>query len=259
MFFIGQDHIMPTLGEILYYTYETKKGVNILFRGASGCGKTELAKKSCNFLAGDAYQICLGDNVKFDRNVFVHFIDEVHLLKNPEVLYPLMDSGDYVFIFATNYDSVLPEALTNRCNNFIFSDYSDRDLIDIFKYHCILQLSDAVIKYIIDVSGRNPRIIVKTFARVLEMHYRGENRIARYTDEQIINKINELFGIENGLDRICRQYLEYLTALGGRASINLIASAMKLDINTIKYSVEPVLLYKKLIKISSRGRELCHL
>lgn len=257
MFFIGQEHFMSALGDILTYVDETKKGVNILFRGASGYGKTEISRKCCNFLVGQNYQTCLGSNLRFDRKCWVHFIDEVHLLENPENLYPIMDSGLYVIIMATNFDSILPEALTNRCKNFVFTDYTDGELREIFRFHSKLKFSDRVVSYIIDVAGRNPRVIVKTFNEVLEMHYRNPDIIADFTDDQIIETINSLFGIEGGLDKISRQYLECLKSLGGRASINLISSVMKLDLNTIKYITEPVLIYKKMIKITSRGRELC--
>lgn len=257
MFFIGQDHIMYTLGDLLKYTYDTKKGVSILFRGASGYGKTELAKKSCNFIAGRDYEFCLGNKFTFNENIFVHLIDEIHLMKEPEILYPIIDEGNYVFIFTTNFDSLLPEALSNRCQNFIFVDYSDDELIDIFKFHSNLPVRNQVIKHIIEIAGRLPRVMVKTFINNLEIHYVGKkNELLEKTDAELIEEIDILFGIEGGLDRISRQYIESLGNLGGRASINLLSSSMKLDINTIKYTVEPALLYKKLIKITSKGREL---
>src|SRR3990172_10525900 len=118
MFFIGQEHIMYQLGDILTYTYETKKGINLLFRGASGYGKTELSKRCCKFLVGNGYEYSLGNNPKFDNKIWVHFIDEIHLMETPEILYPIMETEKYVFIFATNYDSILPEALVNRCKSF---------------------------------------------------------------------------------------------------------------------------------------------
>jgi Holliday junction resolvasome RuvABC ATP-dependent DNA helicase subunit len=257
VFFIGQDHIMYSLGDILQYTYENKTGANILFRGASGYGKTELAKRCCRYLARDEYETCLGNNIKFNKEIWVHFIDEVHLMENPEILYPIMDAERYVFIFATNFDSVLPEALTNRCVNFIFGDYSDSELIEIFKAHSKLEFSENVIRYIIDISGRNPRIIVKTFAKTLYMHYyKIKEQLATKSDEEIIAEIDRMFSIRGGLDNTCREYLKVLENLGSRASINVISSTLRLDINTIKYQVEPVLLYKQKIKITSRGREL---
>src|SRR5512147_302442 len=118
MFFIGQEHITLQLGDILPYIKERREGTSILFRGPSGYGKTELAKKCCHFLVGDAYQYCLGSKLKFNRERWVHFIDEIHLLEKPEILYPVMDENKYVFVLATNFDSILPEALTNRCKNF---------------------------------------------------------------------------------------------------------------------------------------------
>lgn len=255
MFFIGQEHITLQLGDILPYVYHTREGVNLLFRGPSGYGKTELAKRCCKFLVGDAYQFCLGNKLKFNNNVWVHFVDEVHLLEKPEVLYPAMDNGRYVFVFATNFDSILPEALSNRCKNFIFVDYSDDELRDIFKFHSKLKYPESVINHIIDVSGRNPRIIVKTFIDTLKMHYRRQENIPD-NDQEIIANIDRLFGIEGGLDRVSRQYIETLSNLGGRANINLISSTMHLDIDSIKYQIEPALLYKGLIRISSKGREI---
>lgn len=257
MFFIGQDHIMYQLGDILKYVYDTKTGVNILFRGASGYGKTELSKKCCKFLVGNNYEFCLGSSLKFNKETWVHFIDEVHTLESPEVLYPIMDLDRYVFVMATNFDSILPEALTNRCKSFIFTDYSENELIQIFRFHSKLEYSENVMKHIIDVSGRNPRIIVKTFIDTLYMHYhKRREELLQKSEEEIINEIDKIFGIRGGIDRVCRAYLETLESLGNRASINLIAGSMHLDINTIKYTVEPALLYKKLIKITSRGREI---
>jgi Holliday junction resolvasome RuvABC ATP-dependent DNA helicase subunit len=257
MFFIGQDHIMYQLGDILRYLHDTKTGASILFRGASGYGKTELSKKCCKFLVGDEYEYCLGNNLRFNRETWVHFIDEVHTLESPEILYPIMDLDRYVFVMATNFDSILPEALTNRCKSFIFSDYSEKELIDIFKSHSKLEYSENVMKHIIDVAGRNPRVIVKTFIDTLYMHFhKRREELFNKSEQELIDEIDRIFGIREGLDRTCRDYLETLQNLGNRASINLISGALHLDQNTIKYQVEPVLLYKKLIKITSRGREL---
>jgi len=246
---------MYQLGDILPYVYHTREGINLLFRGPSGYGKTELAKKCCQFLAGDRYDYSLGNKPKIKRENWVHFIDEIHLMEHPEILYPLLDDSRYVFIFATNFDSILPEALTNRCKSFIFVDYSMDELREIFRFHSKLVYPENVINHIVEVAGRNPRIIVKTFIDTLKMHYRKQENIP-YNESELIATIDKLFGIEEGLDRISRAYLETLQNLGGRSSINLISSSMHLDLNTIKYSVEPALLYKKLIKITSRGREL---
>lgn len=255
MFFIGQEHITLQLGDILPYIYHNKQGISLLFRGPSGYGKTELAKKCCQFLVGDNFIYSLGNKPKFNNNAWVHFIDEIHLIENPEVLYPIIDSNRYVFVFATNFDSILPEALTNRCKNYTFVEYSTKELIDIFNVHSKFTYPENVILHIIDIAGRNPRIIVKTFIDTLKMHYRKQENIPN-DEQEIIQTINRLFGIEGGLDRISRGYIEVLQRLGGRASIDVLSNALHLDKNTIKYQIEPALIYKKLINVTSRGREI---
>jgi Holliday junction resolvasome RuvABC ATP-dependent DNA helicase subunit len=255
MFFIGQEDIILQLGDILPYIKENREGTNLLFRGPSGYGKTELSKKCCNFLVGDAYEFCLGNHLSFNTEFWVHFIDEVHLLEHPEVLYPIMDAGEYVFVLATNFDSILPEALTNRCKNFTFTEYSTEDLMEIFQSHSKLKYPENVMLHIIDVAGRNPRIMIKTFIDTLKMHYRRQSNIPNNAEE-IVADIDRMFGIDGGLDRVQRHYLDTLENLGGRASVNVLASSARLDVNTMKYQIEPALLYKGLIKISSKGREL---
>ena len=257
MFFIGQEHILENLKIILEYTYRTREGVSLLFRGASGYGKTELSENVCNFLVGNHYQKCLGAQFTFDTDMWVHFIDEVHTMKEPELLYPIIDSGIYVFVFATNHDSILPEALVNRCKSFIFTDYTDEELLRIFNHHSKIQFSDRILKHLISISGRNPRVLVKTFASNLNMYYVSRKDELSKPDYEIIQTIDRIHGIRDGLDRTSRDYLEALQNLGGRASITLIANVMRLDMNTIKYTVEPLLLFRNLIKITNKGRELC--
>jgi len=58
------------------------------------------------------------------------------------------------------------------------------------------------------------------------------------------------------LDTLCRKYLEVLEDVGGTASIFLLKSILHIDDNTLKREIEPVLLKKGLIKITSKGRSL---
>jgi Holliday junction resolvasome RuvABC ATP-dependent DNA helicase subunit len=257
MDFIGQDHILESLRVILPYVYETREGNSFLFRGASGYGKTELSKWVCDFLVGSHYQTCLGSQFEFDNEVWVHFIDEIHTMKEPEVLYPLIDSGVFTFVFATNYDSILPEALVNRCKSFIFTDYTDDELLRIFNYHSKIRFPPKVMNHLINISGRNPRVLVKTYASNLNMYFISRREELLKSEEEIIDIVDRIHGIKNGLDRTSRDYLLALHNLGGRGSIKLISSVMRLDENTVKYTVEPMLLFRNLIKITNRGRELC--
>lgn len=260
MFFIGQTHIVKQLDLSLKHMDETKEGGAFLLRGMSGYGKTALAFKMCNYLAGSKYCLYLGSTFsvdKFREDVWVHFIDEIHTLDKQEPLFPLIDSGKYVFVFATNHDSILQEALVNRCTQLLFVDYTDQELVQIFNKHCKFSIPQPVIEHIIDIAGRNPRIIVKTYARNLYMYYLNKRNELDSPIAEMIEKVNQLHGIENGLNKVCNMYLEVLKALGGKASIKLISSTIRLDQNTLQFEIEPVLIYKKKIKITNKGRELC--
>ena len=68
--------------------------------------------------------------------------------------------------------------------------------------------------------------------------------------------VKDIFGIEDGLDVSARRYVETLRELGGRASLDTLATMLHIDKSTIQYFVEPVLLYKRLIKITPKGRIL---
>jgi len=256
--FIGQEHITKQLDIILPHVKENHSGINLLLRGPSGYGKTDLARRICTYLNGNSYAESLGNNISVYENVWVTFIDEVHLCKEPETLYPLMDKEEFVFVLATNFDSSLPEALTNRCENFLFTGYSDEELITIFNNRFPYELPEEVVKHIIEIAGRCPRVIVRTYVNNLTMFFSSDKEILLRGDaNEIINKIDSIHGIKSGLDANAQHYLTTLSGLGSRASLGLLASAMKLDSNSLRYGIEPILLYKGLIKITSRGRELC--
>ena len=106
--------------------------MNFLMRGPSGWGKTRMSFMICNYLTGGDFDYQLaGDNFYFNEETRVHFIDEIHLLQTPEVLYPKMDSGKYVILLATNDAALLTEALVNRCTQFNFQPYTLEELREI--------------------------------------------------------------------------------------------------------------------------------
>ena len=253
MLFIGQQHIMNELSVKLPEIYSTRSGANILLRAPSGHGKTKMAISICNYLDGINYQFSLGDSIEFDTDKWVHFYDEIHLCKTPEILYPHMDSGEFVIILATNEFSELPEALMNRCTNFIFADYTDRELFSIIRQSTAFNFDDEGLKYIVESCARNPRIILRMISRLLMY----ERRFGKITELQtLINVFTEYFGIVDGLDVQARKYLEVLVRAGGRASLDTLASLIHVDKSTIRYLIEPILIYKGLVKINSRGRTI---
>lgn len=256
MYFIGQKHIMKPLQLMLPRIYEEHLPITLLFRGPSGYGKTKLAFTICNYLTGGDFSYCLGSNFTFDRNKWVHFIDEVHNLNPTEVIYPKIDENRYVILLATNDAMLLPEALVNRTTEFIFSEYSKEELAYMANETLQNQLRGDCVDYLIECAAKNPRILVKGLCARLNLISKTYPDIWRMELGDFKNLVRDLFGIEDGLDVASRRYMEALRTLGGRASLETLSTLLHIDKNTLRYFVEPILLYKNLIQISSKGRIL---
>lgn len=248
---IGQEHI---LRELNYILPEIKRGKNenLLFRSPSGYGKTTLGLDCCvrvNALESE-YVLPRDGNVILNFKFRIHFIDECHEIRVPEELYPLMDSKKYSFIFATNEVAELKEPLVNRCIQFFFKEYTREELLQIAKLH--LRLNDDLLYEIINNCNRNPRILIKLCERVERVIHAG---IKIDTTEKMKGVINEVFDVVDGLNEIHLRYLDFLRTVNS-ASLDMISSAIHIDKETIKHEIEPILLYRRNIQITSRGRKI---
>ena len=255
MRFIGQHHIMNQLKFLLPDLDRNKhKGANFLLKGPSGFGKTLMAHNMCRFLARDSYQFFLAETREFNFVKRVVFIDEIHKVSDLERFYPLMDEKNHVFVFATNHDAVLPEAFVNRTYEFIFDDYSEEELQLIARESCQFSATDKQISDIIIAGNGNPRIIESICERL--WIYFSENKISVTEGMSFSAVISEIFRINNGLDTLCIRYIDTLKSLGGVASFNLIKTVLHTDEDSIKNTVEPLLMKKGIIRITSKGRSL---
>lgn len=227
---------------------------NYLFVGPSGYGKTTMALDVCNFLSNDRFEMYLADDSPFVFKHRVIFIDEIHRVKSHEVLYPHMDSKKHIFVFASNLSGNLPEALRTRCSEFNFSEYTDQDLCLMVYEWAEFRISEENALKVIDAGQRNPRIIGKlmvNLARYFRAYPEPNSLEADYT-----SILKNTFLIEDGLDVACRNYIEVLERIGKRASLSLMKNLLHLDVETITNRIEPVLLRKGLIIITSKGRVL---
>lgn len=255
MRFIGQHHIMRQFKFILPDLFKnTDKGANILLKGPSGYGKTELALKTCKYLAGESFHLFNGEDRPFSFTKRVVFIDEIHQVTNLERLYHIMDSGRFVMIFATNLDGNLPEAFVNRCYEFILEEYDEDELILIARGSSSFSASDEQFLEIVKAGNNNPRII-KSICRRLEVFFR-ENPSIPVHSLNFKDLMENVFEIRDGLDPIARKYLEILEMAGGRASLSLLVTLLHTDRGSITRNIEPVLIKKNLIEIKSTGRIL---
>ena len=260
MFFRGQPGIMRVLQLWLPHLVEDEvAAMSFMISGPSGWGKTRLALLCCNFLcANQEFGLYVPDQktglVTIDSSLKVHFVDEVHKLAMPEYFYPFIDSGRYIFFFATNEAGDLPEALVNRCKPLIFEPYKSKDLIEIAREHIRHPLrqsfTDEFLLEIVNAGVENPRIIISICEDLsLYMKRNGLPENVKYV-------LEEVFGIKNGVNADGERYLQLLQELGGRASLNTLAAGMHVNRNMLLYKIEPTLLHLKKIHISSKGREL---
>jgi Holliday junction resolvasome RuvABC ATP-dependent DNA helicase subunit len=259
MEFIGQDIIIR---ELDYLLTDIKNGnnYNILFRAPSGYGKTYLSLLCLNYLGlGESVYYVpnyKGEIGEIDEKKRYHFIDEVHILINPEILYPIMDSRKYTFILASNESGNLKEPLINRCIPFIFSKYTIEELMRIVKIHLrVFNIGDEFANIIATHCKNNPRIIKITCERLCYiMRVKGIPRTA----EGLLEILENIMYVKaGGLNRLDEIYINYLRRIGGKGSLGTISSGTGLDKNLILTEIEPLLLNLGVIKITSKGREIC--
>lgn len=252
MIIVGQEHIKNEMN-ILLKEIISGKNYNIILRAPSGYGKTSfllvamynLGWSNCHYFLGSD----LNDTyIPRDRRFF--FIDEAHLYKEPENIYPLMDSGNFSFFIATN-EGGLVEPLLNRCINLIFSPYSNEEIKEMIGiYLSQFNLDNALIERIASFSD-NPRRIKKLCDR---FQYIFRNVFVPKSNDDLTKLLEKINIDEDGFNSLEKRYLNYLEKMG-RASLSTISVATGIHRDMILTEIEPHLLYKNLIKISSRGRE----
>ncbi len=258
--FYGQDAIKRELNFLIKDIKNEDNNHNILFRAPSGYGKTTAAfmmikvindgLKNFGYYTpdsdGNIPEIC-----DFYR---IHFIDEVHCLKHPEILYPLLDSGNYTFILASNESGDLKEPLKNRCIQFIFEPYTETDMFNIVndilnRYH----LSEELIMEIAIRCKNIPRIAKIICERLV---YVFNNYLVPNNIEELNSILQNILHIEQkGLTKQDLIYLDYLKNIENSSLQNIIYGT-GIDRNTILTEIEPFLLHLGLISISSRGRKI---
>jgi len=226
----------------------------ILLVGPSGYGKTTLALAICDFLAGKDFEYYLYDRREFLFRKRVIFIDEIHRMKEYEILFPFLDKQEHVFVLATNQTGGLPEALVNRCDEFIFTEYLDDELLLMAMEGSPFRTSEENFLKLVRAANRNPRVLkalVDNFGLYFKQNPAISPSLANF--DQILA---DIFGIFDGQDTLCRRYLEVLGTVGGKASLTLLSNILQIDKATLSSQIEPVLLKTGKIQISSKGRIL---
>jgi Holliday junction resolvasome RuvABC ATP-dependent DNA helicase subunit len=246
---IGQERLRKELDAI---KYEINKGknFNLIFSGPSGYGKTSFALNFLNRICPGSYYISGPPLFKFHTGKRFNFLDEIHRLKEPEFLYSYLDSGNYVTLFTTNEIGLLEEALVNRCIPLYLEPYTREEIELLIK--SIINLPQDQIDFLLEISSLNPRIVKVTLNRLVNLfgYYGKPNSV-----DELANICHDILNINSGgLTKSMQVYLDYLKRCGGQASLDLIKNGTRLDKGEIMRDIEPVLIYKGLIRITSKGR-----
>jgi Holliday junction resolvasome RuvABC ATP-dependent DNA helicase subunit len=250
--FVGQEKIkkelVPLIAEI-----KNGRNYNILLIAPSGYGKTTLAYKILSCFPIGEFEISEPPEFPFTQELRYHFLDEVHELKTPEVLYPLMDSREFTIILATNETGELKEPLVNRCVPLIFEPYSKPEMKRIICSK-LPQLNLIFVDVIVSISKGNPRIASILCER---LDYIFNANGYPNSMEEMKGTLTEILNISpEGFSPYEIRYINFLRTAGGHASLDLIVNSTRIDKKTVLRDVEPTLILSGKVVIDHRGRSI---
>lgn len=255
-----------------------------LFSGSKGIGKTTIAECMANEL-NVPIEVCNGANLRNVRSLLPYlarvkqgsilFCDEIHKCSPLVQTYLLtvveqfrytvgsqqdsitMELPQFTFIGATTSTGLILDPLLNRfVYRYALENYSVDDLTKI-----ILVNSQ---KLNLDIPQDSAKIIAGTCRGTGRT---SVNRLQWISDYMTTNGIKQISPTEvekalaicgialDGTEPDDRKYLVKLQKLGS-ASLNTLASATGIDVDTIQNNIEPFLIEKGLIKKTTKGRQL---
>lgn len=257
MYFVNQNRIMAEVNPLIS-AIRSGNNQNLLFQGSAGCGKTLLAK----FIARNTtldwdIQIPVKGRINFRYvgDFPIHVIDEIHEFRNWENLYPYLDSGEDTFIFCTTEYGYIPEPFLTRCIRLSFDPYSLEDLSEIVQRYSRgrnYPLRDSKTYLAISEAARgSPRLAKQRFDRV-KMYCQYYDM--RPNHRNVIFALRQIGIYDLGYTAEDLRYLEYLSNIG-TSSIENLSRALRIDRNSVQKEIEPFLIERGNIMITSKGRK----
>jgi len=259
---IFEDNFKETIKLILEKI--KKERLNLLFYGTQGTGKTITAKMlACEtrrpfiYINGNMTKTKITNLILNAKNNALVLIDEIHSLpeKVAEIIYPsIQDNEIYIdgerkelnlmFVGTTTEPELLPKPLIERFIQIEFSELSDDKMKEVLiKRGCSEEITNYLLNYTTNFRVLNNLLnMIKLYGRINK-----ENLIKVFR----LKKIN----LYSGLSDLQEKYLDILKNLK-KASLRTLGLYLKKSENYIKYELEPDLIRKNYILITSRGREL---
>jgi len=237
--FVGQENIILQALSVIF-----EDVWSILLRGKYGYGKTTLAIALATAMSICTYSLPVMDSVDLSDRSKVHIIDEAHLMKTPELMYPYMSSGR--FIFCSNMAGELPDPFLSRVYQFRMEDYSNAELAQIVGVNTGAPASVAA--YISTRCKGNPRTAVELGNRLIAYSKFSRQPL---TVPLAAGIFGDVFGIDdNGFDEIDRNYIKMASRPISKRTL-----ALALDISYKELERrERFLIQKGLLRITSKGR-----
>jgi len=237
--------------------------INLLFSGYAGTGKTYSSKmiacetqKPFVYLTGSMGKSRILEMLQSLKPNALVLIDEIHNLSEriAEIIYPAIEYGeiydgkrikiDCVFIGTTTEPEKLPKPLLDRFMRIEFDEPEESLVKEILvKMNISKEVQDYLLNY-----TTNIRVLKKLIA-YMQMY--GEVNEKNCVKVFRMMKIN----LYSGLSDEQEEYVEYLKKVE-KASLRNLSLVLRRSENYIKLDVEPELIKKGMILITSKGREL---
>ncbi|MCA9352777.1 Holliday junction branch migration DNA helicase RuvB [Patescibacteria group bacterium] len=288
--YVGQQSIKDNLHILLTAAEKrNQQAEHLLFYGPPGLGKTTLSHliakemgKDIKITSGPAIEK-VGDLASILTNLGagdILFIDEIHRLNTniEEVLYPAMESGvldiiigkgpsartiqldlpPFTLIAATTKIAMLSSPLRSRFSGGVFKleFYTDPEMEQIINQSARklgIEITDGGVHAIATRSRSTPRTANYFLKRVrdfAEVHGKPIN-------EATVLETLDMIGVDTlGLRQTDRDVLMTIIEKfnGGPVGLKTIATATHEEIDSIESVIEPYLIQRGLLELTSRGR-----
>ena len=241
--FVGQEQAKTQLQAFM----GSAKFPNTLIVGEAGLGKTYLAK----WIAGEK-----GRYVQLHRELpitkkdlstdykFV-ILDECHMQRNTEWLFPFMEDSDWTFIGTTNMPEKLPEAFKSR---FIVQvrlrPYTVEELTEMVEHEAPKEVTKKQATILAGAAGGNPRQLDRIMLTA--------KAIGEWEPSTVLSTVRI------NADGITEEHMMYLAGLeefDRPVGIQYLSATTNIDVKTLK-SLERLLTERNLISLLPNGRQL---
>jgi len=287
--FTGQPHAVRRL-QVMIDSAKKMGQVNLppmLFSGASGTGKTTLARAVAVEM-DSTLKVVNGPAIRTKDDVLgvmgslrdghTLFIDEVHAMdiKAEETLYNILDNPDrkigyfvipdFTLIMATTMPGKLTEPMKNRLNAEInMKPYDNESMKDVLRF-IVDQINIDLPEECYDILPQRTRFVPRNAVQLIKNIYdfavqtNGINGQVHCSVEELIEAC-EIFGVdEYGFNDFDRDYLRCLAkrTYAGKCSVGLehVTQSTGMDKKTVCQKVEPYMLRLDLVSHDTKGRTL---